>query len=63
MGVIAGLALTAALLAWGFLRSGRIGRALSMANDELEASRAALAQANAALADAQVLAQAASTSP
>ena len=64
MGVIAGLALTAALLAWGFLRSRRIGRALAMANDELEASRAALAQANAALAErAQVLAQAASTDP
>lgn len=64
LGLILGLTTVAALLAWAFARSRRARKALATGNLELEASRHALAQANAALAErAQVLAQAVITDP
>ena len=64
LGLILGLTTVATLLAWAFVRSWRARKALATGNLELEASRHALAQANAALAErAQVLAQAAITDP
>lgn len=64
LGLILGLAVMVALLAWAFARSRRARIALAAGNLELEASRHALTQAHAALAErAQVLAQAAITDP
>ncbi|MCX7562097.1 diguanylate cyclase [Xanthomonadaceae bacterium XH05] len=64
LGLILGLSTAAALLAWAFLRSRRARNALKKGNVELEASRLALAEANAALAErAQILAQAVITDP
>ena len=64
LGLILGLSTAAALLAWAFLRSRRARNALKKSNVELEASRLALAEANAALAErAQILAQAVITDP
>lgn len=62
LGVIFGLLIVAAVLAWAFVRSRRIGKALSLSNRELEASRHALIKAKAALEEkAGVLAVAANT--